>query len=342
MSKMTIYKLAKQLNMTPSMVSRAFSPNGKVSKEKRELILKTAEKYDFVPNKMASRLSMKSIRIGIIINSSFAINAEKMIRGIEQSYDELKDYKIAYDVTQIDLSYDTSLDHKQIMAKYADYDGIIVAGFSAEKYTSDLNALYAKNRNLVQVQAINENADYLFSSKHDERIASAIAAEFLYNCLKKSETKNILLFIGDEESLLHKRAKEAFEKACENLGLNIIETVSTKGSAEKLRSATHSAFEKHCGKIDGIYSTSGFSYPICECLEEMNSDVAFVAFDTHEQIKNYLQKGIISATISQNLSLQMKNAFEHLVKYIINGEKPSDIIYTDVQLVLKSNMHLFS
>lgn len=341
MSKMTIYKLAKELNMTPSMISRAFSPNGKVSKEKRELILETAKKYDFVPNKMASRLSMNSIRIGIVINSSFAINAEKMIKGVEMSYSELKDYKITYDVTLLDLSKDPSFDYRATFNKYADYDGIIVAGFSAEKYTADLNVLYTKNHNLVQVQAINESADYLFASKHDERIASEVAAEFLYNCLRKSESKNILLFIGDEESLLHKRAKAAFEDACSDFALNILETISTKGGAEKLKNATLTAFDKYRGKIDGIYSTSGFSYPICECLEGKNSDVTFVAFDIHEQIKNYLGKGVISATISQNLSLQMKNAFENLVKHIINGEKPQKTIYTDVQFVMKSNMHLF-
>ena len=341
MSKMTIYKLAKQLNMTPSMISRAFSPNGKVSKEKRELILETAKKYDFVPNKMASRLSMKSIRIGIIINSSFTINAEKMIKGAESAYAELKDYKITYDTTLIDSSKAPAFDYKTVFEKYAAYDGVIVAGFSAEKYTNDLNKLYSKNNNLVQVQAINESADYLFASKHNEKMASAIAAEFLYNCLKKSETKNILLYIGDEESLLHKRAKAAFEDACNEFGLNILETISTKGSAERLTDATLAAFDKHCGNIDGIYSTSGFSYPICECLESKNADIAFVAFDTHEQIKKYLEKGVISATISQNLSMQMKHAFENLVKHIINGETPQKTIYTDVQLVMKSNMHLF-
>lgn len=336
MSKMTIYKLAKELNMTPSMISRAFSPNGKVSDEKRKLILETAKKYDFMPNKMASRLSMRSISIGIVINSSFSINAEKMIRGIEESYEELKDYKITYDVEVINLS-DTNENCDHIFAKYAGYDGIIVAGFSAEKYTQHLNELYRKNPNIVQVQAINEGANCLFASKHSEKTASAIASEFLYNCLSKSKSKNILLFIGDRESLLHKRAKEAFEKACGELNLNILDVIDAKN-----RDNVRSAFKKYEGKIDGIYTTSGFSTHICEYLEESSSDISFVAFDTHEKVKEYMQKGIISATISQDITKQMKNAFEHLVKYIINDEKPSDVIYTDVQLVLKSNMHLFN
>ena len=67
MADVTIYTLAKELNMAPSMVSRAFNPACKVSKQKRKLILETAEKYGFSPNKMASRLSMKKIKIGTLI-----------------------------------------------------------------------------------------------------------------------------------------------------------------------------------------------------------------------------------------------------------------------------------
>ena len=85
MSNVTIYTLAKELNMTPSMISRAFSPNGKISEKKRKLILEAANKYGFTPNKFASRLSMKNVRIGILINSRFPVNTDKMIAGIESA-----------------------------------------------------------------------------------------------------------------------------------------------------------------------------------------------------------------------------------------------------------------
>ncbi|MBO7170554.1 MAG: hypothetical protein J6W28_05180, partial [Clostridia bacterium] len=65
------------------------------------------------------------------------------------------------------------------------------------------------------------------------------------------------------------------------------------------------------------------------------------AFDTHGEIKSYIEKGIISATIAQNVSNQAKMAFEMLVKHIIMGEKCPETVYTNVQLVLKSNMHQF-
>ena len=47
MPKVTIYTLAQELNMTPSMVSRAFNPDARISEDKRKIVLETAKKYDF-------------------------------------------------------------------------------------------------------------------------------------------------------------------------------------------------------------------------------------------------------------------------------------------------------
>ena len=47
MQKTTIYTLAKELNMTPSMISRALNPNGKISEEKRKIVLEAAERQNF-------------------------------------------------------------------------------------------------------------------------------------------------------------------------------------------------------------------------------------------------------------------------------------------------------
>ena len=84
--EVTIYTLAEELNMTPSMVSRAFNPNAKISEDKRRLVLETAEKYHFSPNRFASRMSMTAVRVGVLINSKFHINSEKMIAGVRDAH----------------------------------------------------------------------------------------------------------------------------------------------------------------------------------------------------------------------------------------------------------------
>lgn len=339
MPNTTIYTLAKELNMTPTMVSRAFNPDATISEEKRAIVLAAAKKHNFSPNRFASRLSMKTVKIAIFINSNFSVNEENMLWGIETAYRELKDYKVTYDI-KIMHAGDSDLEtYRRELSKYKKYDGIIISGMSSDKYTEIINELYVENQNIVQVQAINENSNFLFASKHNEKTASNLAADFLFNCLRRQETKNILLFTGDTESALHTSAKQAFESACENYGLTVLESVDMKDNESYFEKILPDVFEKHHGNVDGIYITSGFSAPLCRYLEENRIDVPFVAFDTYEEIKKYIERGIISATINQNVPQQMSSAFELLVKYLITGEKPEKTVYTDIQILFKSNIH---
>lgn len=89
-NKVTIYDIAKKLNITAATVSRALNDNAKISKKTRVLVLETARKMNYKPNKVAIALkSGKSKTIGVIvpwINRSFFSN---VIRGIE---DELRPF----------------------------------------------------------------------------------------------------------------------------------------------------------------------------------------------------------------------------------------------------------
>ena len=337
----TIYTLAKELNMTPSMISRAFNPNGRISDEKRKKVLETAKEYNFSPNRFASRLSMKTVNIGILISSKFPENTEQMRIGIERAYKKSKDYKVKYEIIIMNPVEHSISDYKTVLDHFKSYDGIILTGMSSSKYTDMINALYEHNKNIAQVQAINKNANYLFGSKHNEDIASNLAADFLYQSLKKCKRKNIIAFTGSLESALHLSAKTGFENACKKAKLNLLECIDMQDDETYFEQIIPGVFRKYAGETDGIYMTSGFSAPLCRYLEESKIDIYFVAFDTYKNIKEYIRKGIISATISQNISQQMENAFEMLVKHIITGEKIPKTVYTDVQIVLKSNMHQF-
>lgn len=341
LAEVTIYTIAKELNMTSSMVSRAFNPNARIAPEKRKMVLELAEKYGFSPNKHASRLSMKPINIGIILSSRFDVNTQKMTEGIKKAHSRLKDYKINYDISVIDKRKNTDKDYVDALEKYVNYDGIIVTGMSSPKCSEVLNCFYEKNKNIVQVQAVNENTKCLFSSKHNEETASALAAEFLSNCLRFSKRKNVFLFTGDRESRLHSKAANAFEKMCKSCGLNLVGCADMGDSEDKLSKFLPTFKSEYFDNVDGIYTTSGICESLCKFLECENDKPVFVSFDTHDVIKKYLENGIISATIAQNVSRQMEIAFENLAHYIIDFVECPDIVYTDVQIVMKSNMHQF-
>lgn len=324
--------------MTPSMVSRALSPNGKVNEQKRQLVLAAAKKYNYVPNRMASRLSMNTIKIGVVLNTGFKPIMSEMIQGIESAYQELKDYKIEYELVEIEGVKDIEYIRKAVRKFYA-YDGIIISGLSADSMTGIVNEIYENNKNLVQVQNVNVNSEYLFSSEHDMKLASDISAEFLYNCLRFSKRKNVVLFTGNLEGNVHTCAKKAFVEAAREYGLNIIRCADMKDSESVLESMLPEILGD--GRADGVYITSGVSLPLCRYVKENRLNIPLVTFDVYKELNEYIKDGTVSATIFQNAKHQAKTAFERLVHYIIDNEAPQHRILTSAHLVMKSNLGLY-
>ena len=83
--KVTIYDIAKKLNVTAATVSRALNDNPNISDSTKKLVLETAEKMNYRQNRLAIALkSGRSNNIGVIvprINTNFF---GSVIRGIEE------------------------------------------------------------------------------------------------------------------------------------------------------------------------------------------------------------------------------------------------------------------
>jgi len=83
--RVTIYDIAKKLNISPSTVSRVLSnSNYPVSPEMRAIVLKTAREMNYYPNLMARNLKKNvSKNIGIVLPSISNPFYPSVVRGIE-------------------------------------------------------------------------------------------------------------------------------------------------------------------------------------------------------------------------------------------------------------------
>lgn len=83
--KTTIYDIAKELNITVSTVSRALSGFPAISEVTRKLVVDTAKKLNYSPNKLASALkSGKTFIVGVIVPSVQAHFFASVIHSIEE------------------------------------------------------------------------------------------------------------------------------------------------------------------------------------------------------------------------------------------------------------------
>ena len=83
--KVTIYDIAKKLDITAATVSRALNNNPKISPATRKLVLDTAAKMNYKQNKLAQALrSGKSNNVGVIVPRIDSNFFASVIRGIEE------------------------------------------------------------------------------------------------------------------------------------------------------------------------------------------------------------------------------------------------------------------
>ena len=342
-NKVTIYTIAEALNMSVSMVSRAFKPESKLNPEKRKLILETAEKMGFVQNKMASRLSMKPIRIATVIYGRFWGYYAEMVRGIEAASRDFSDYKVSSTVHVLPFGQYTVQDAFDLLDRLAEekFDGMIVHGLYGEEAARKIDQLSEKGLVVATLHNDILSCRRLFTSMSNTELTGSMAAELL-DIFLPQDKRRVVLFAGNMMSLVHQTLTFSFIRHANKFNLQLMRHYATQDYPEEAARMVEEAF-RDFPDINGIYISSANSAPICRYLEEndLGDKVAVIASDVFPELSSYMRKGVVNATIYQDPFNQGRNAFEGLFYHIAEGKKISSIIMTDPQIVLRSNLSAY-
>ncbi len=141
-AKITIYDIAKKLNITAATVSRALNNNPKISEKTRILVNETATKMNYKQNKLAQALkSGKSYNVGVIVPRIDSNFFASIIRGIEEEL-----YAQGYHVIICQTNNNENMEIENINTLLnAQVDGILmsISNVSIQKNAS-FNRLLAK------------------------------------------------------------------------------------------------------------------------------------------------------------------------------------------------------
>lgn len=336
----TIYTIAEELNMSVSMVSRAFKPESKLNPEKRKLILETAERMGFVQNKMASRLSMKPIRIATVIYGRFPGYYAEMVRGIEAASRDLSDYKVNSTIHVLPFGQYTEADAFARLDEIAEekYDGAIIHGLYGEEAAGKIDMLADQGVKVATLHNDILSCRRLFTSMSNTELTGSMAAELLDIFLPK-DRRNVVLFSGNMKSLVHQTLTFSFIRHANKYNLRLLRHYATEDYPEAAATMVEEAF-RDFPDLDGLYISSANSAPICRYIEEngLGDRVAVIASDVFPELSAYLRKGVVNATIYQDPFHQGRHAFEGLFYHISEGRPINSIIMTDPQIVLRSNL----
>ena len=191
MDDINIKKIAKELNLSTSTISRAFNSDKGISKETKERILSFAREHDYLPNHYASNLRDKKSRtIAVIVpeiaNDFFA----KAINGIEEVARKKGFYILLYrtdDVFEKEVSFVNYLNNGKA-------DGIIMSVSGEANDHNYLRKLGQKKVPVVFFDRVYEDIDaakvttndYESSFAATEHLIAAGCSRIAYLVINKS------------------------------------------------------------------------------------------------------------------------------------------------------------
>lgn len=336
----TIYSLAEELNVSIAAISRAFDPNSKLSQEKRKLILETAKKYGYTPNKMASRLSMDAIRIGVLNFSFIKAYYTEVMDGIMGAYHDLRDYKIECDLRVLQRGEHTMEEAFAVLEEFRQkkYHGVIISGIYEDCIVEQINRLVDAGIKVATLQYDVRNSRRLFSSMSNYRMIGEMAAQLCGMLLRGVPCKTTVMFTGNKKSPTHGMLMQSFRLAAEKNDFNIVDIYDTQDNAAVAEQLVEQAFLEH-PDIAAIYASSANSLPICKYLEKQGKkDVVFVASDVFAELHPYIEQGYIDATIYQEPYKMGYDAFDRLYRAVADGVEVEDVVLSTPRVVMASNL----
>ncbi|MBL6449268.1 LacI family DNA-binding transcriptional regulator [Fulvivirga sp. 29W222] len=249
--KITIYDIAKKLNITAATVSRALNNNPRISDTTRKLVMETAASMGYTQNKLALALkSGKSNLVGVIvpyIDTSFFAS---IIRGIEEAL-----HPEGYNVI-ICQTHETEAKEIETVNTLlnAQVDGILMSLSKTSKETTHFEHILNKKIPLVFFDR-RKNIKGVSSVTIDDFEGGYVATKHLI----EQGCKTIAHLSGDWSLEIYKNRSEGYKQALLDHGLKYDEKylLHVKSDTEAGKSAVDTLM-KLDKKPDAIFSSSDF------------------------------------------------------------------------------------
>ncbi|KLT69288.1 LacI family DNA-binding transcriptional regulator [Flavobacterium sp. ABG] len=330
--KITIYDIAKKLNITAATVSRALNNNPKIKESTRELVLKTAASMNYKQNKLALALkSGRSNNIGVIVPRIDSNFFASVIRGIEE---ELHPH--GYQVIICQTHEDPKRESENLYTLIdAQVDGILMS-------VTDV-----ANENTAAFQyVLNKNVPLVFfdRSKHIDGVSSVTINDFKGGYMTTKHLidegcKAIAHFSGDLSLEIFKNRFLGYKQALSDHGMPFNEAyvIRTKSTLDSGKEAVNVLLQLETPP-DAIFSSSDFAaLGAIQVLKEKNISIPeefCVAGFSNEPFTKFMELSITSVDQSP-LEMGKMSA-----RVFLEQVDKTDTIKIEKKVVLAPELHI--
>ncbi|MEG0035461.1 MAG: LacI family DNA-binding transcriptional regulator [Oscillospiraceae bacterium] len=331
---MTIKEIAALAGTSRGTVDRVLNDRGNVNSELADTILNIAKQNNYQPNQLARALtkSRDQMNIGVVINALGNDFFDEVLRGIRERSQKFKSYGMkiyikeikGYDVREQLDAIDTALEQH--------IDALAITPLDVPEIREKLQSLDIPivmfNTDIQMNKLAFVGCDYYNSGRLSGDITKLILG---------SAGGNVGIVIGSQNVLGHKLRISGFnDSIVENPRIHVIASLENADDDERSYAVTRRLIsEKHPDLI--YFGAAGVKGGVAAVLDS-GEDIRIITVDETSATRDYLEKGVISATVAQQPYVQGVMTIKILYDYLANKVPPRDTYnYTENQVKLKSS-----
>lgn len=318
--EITIKEIAEICGVSRGTVDRVLHNRGNVNKDTEKLIKETIEKLGYKPNITGKMLATKKkgLKIGIILISKGNPFFDEVLRGINQSKSDYKQYGVDVCLHLLE-GYDVEKQIQKMDELKYQVDALILNPIDDKRVIDKINELVDYGLIVVNLNTDVEKSKRTFYIGSDYIRGGETACGMLG--LLTGGKSDVAILTGSKKVLGHNQRIEGFKKIKDRRypNINIKAIAETNDSDEIAYFETMKILQNQ--DIDSIVIIAAGVGGVCRAVQYMNKEITIVSFDDIPVTVEMLKLGVIKATICQEPYIQGYKSIEIVYNHFISGDQ---------------------
>ncbi|MBQ8506669.1 MAG: LacI family DNA-binding transcriptional regulator [Clostridia bacterium] len=340
--RITIYDIARELNVSPSTVTRAINGKAGVSDELRARIVETANRLGYRTNRIAKSLTRDTLRIAVVVIDRMASFHPVILDGARRAAEELADFNVEGEYVLLpreNLRGNTIAELTRLAD--AGVDGIIFTPNPHYGFEEIIAELTRRGVAVGTVISSSDNPDIMVSVSPDGVRAGRLAADLFHTC-GISAGDEVLVALGFNNLSVHKNCAAGFREQNERYGFHIVDEIQHYDDPDMAYQLARRYLIEMPG-IRGIYCATGVTGPVCRAVCDLGRQdcVRVIGTELSDETAKYMDEGVLVAAIFQDPFRQGRKAFRAMYDYLESGDESRRSLCINPKLVLPGNLDYY-
>lgn len=340
----TIKEIAELCGTSRGTVDRVLNGRGNVSIELESKIREVLTQHNYEPNTTARALvkSQKKCLIGVVINSVGNHFYSEVLRGVEAAGKHVENYGVRIIISELKgYSEDEQMNAICELEKQG-IDGLALTPIYSDRVIDKIAELKEKGIPTVLMNADIDGSERLAVVASNNYRSGRLAANIA--CLVLSAGSHVAIVTGSLQNLGHIKRINGFRDAIEESGkqfelTSIVENDDDDDkSYQAVKQMIEEASKSEGHRIDLIYFGAAGVVGGIRAISDSGQTIKAITMDEGEEVKEYIQDGLVVATITQQPYEQGYQPIMLLTNYLVLNIKPEKAkIHTMNEIKIKDS-----